>query len=94
MSISIDDVQSMAKLARLNLDDDTEKLFAKQFADIINYMNVLSEVDTENVQPLYSPATHNTPLRPDEAHAKCTRQDVLQNSPSQDEQYFVVPRIV
>ncbi len=94
MPISIDDVQGMAKLARLSLDAQTQELFAKQFADIINYMEILSEVDTENIPPLYSPSMHNAPLRADEVHVRCSRQEVLQNAPSDNEQYFVVPRIV
>ncbi len=94
MPISAKDVQRMASLARLDVDEATQELFAKQFADIISYMDVLAEVDTTNVEAMYSPSLHATPLREDVANNKADRQDVLRNAPNTDGQYFIVPRIV
>ena len=94
MPITQEDVRHMAQLARLDIDDSTQDLFTRQFADILTYMDALGQVDTSNVEPLYSPAQHVGPLRPDAAHNKRERQDVLANAPEKDEEYFVVPRIV
>ncbi len=94
MPISTKDVERMASLARLNIDQETKELFAKQFADIINYMDILAEVDTSKAEAMYSPALHATPMREDEAKQRATRQEVLSNAPQTDGQYFVVPRIV
>ncbi len=93
-NISIEDVQHMASLAKLEITEETTKLFATQFADILSYMDTLSPIDTQNIEPLYSPVTFDASLREDVAHNKAERKDVLSNSPKEDEQYFVVPRIV
>ena len=94
MPITKDDVQHMADLARLRVDDATQELFTRQFADILTYMDVLAKVNTDNVQPLYSPALHASPVREDKAEQRRERADVLSNAPVQDGQYFIVPRIV
>ena len=63
-------------------------------ADIIAYMDILAEVDTSAVEPLYSPVEHSTPYRADEPVQKNMHSDVLANAPETDGQFFVVPRIV
>ncbi len=94
MAITTEDVQRMASLARLNIDEPTQELFAKQFADIISYMDILSGVDTTGVEPLYSPVLHDALLREDAVKNTDKRADVLSNAPKSDGQYFIVPRIV
>ncbi len=94
MAITKEDVQRMASLARLNIDAPTQELFAKQFADIISYMDILSEVDTKGAEPLYSPVLHDAVLREDGVKNEDKREAVLGNAPKSDGQYFVVPRIV
>ncbi|WP_027185112.1 Asp-tRNA(Asn)/Glu-tRNA(Gln) amidotransferase subunit GatC [Desulfovibrio inopinatus] len=94
MNISKDEAAKVAKLARLRLDDDKLALFAGQMDDILGHMAVLNELDTENVDPLYSPVAHSTPYRKDEAFKTTERSDVLANAPEDDGQFFIVPRIV
>ncbi len=94
MPITTQDVQRMAALARLNIDASTQELFAKQFADIISYMDILAEVDVQGVEPLYSPVLHDAQLRVDAVKNEDNRQGVLSNAPQSDGQYFIVPRIV
>jgi Molecular chaperone len=57
-------------------------------------MDVLARVDTNEVEPLYSPAQHPGPLREDVAARKRERTEVLANAPEADGEYFIVPRIV
>ncbi len=57
-------------------------------------MEVLGGVDTEGVEPLYSPVQHSDASREDAACNRRTREEVLRNAPEQDGQYFIVPRIV
>ena len=94
MPITRDDVRHMAQLARLDVDEATQDMFARQFGDILTYMDTLSRVDTTGVEPLYSPALHAGPVRPDVAQNRRQREDVLANAPEQNGEYFVVPRIV
>lgn len=97
MPISSDDVIKMASLARLHVDAPTQERFARQFGDILQYMDVLRGVDTEGVEPLYSPVQHETATRPDVARSHDSaphRAEVLANAPHKDDTYFVVPRVV
>ncbi len=94
MSLGKEEVQRVAKLARLRpAQEDVERLSA-QFGDILSYMERLNAIDTSQVEPMYSPVEYAGRLRPDEACATCTREEVLQNSPEPDEQFYVVPRVV
>lgn len=93
-TISPEEVAHMAALSRLSVSEEEQALFARQFGDILGYMDVLAQVDTENVQPLYSPAQHTAAGREDQAVSRRSRQEVLANAPEQDGEYFIVPRIV
>jgi len=94
MKISPEDVAKIAKLSRLDLPQEKLELFAGQLGDILDYMDKLGELDTDNVEPMYSPVEHTTVLRKDEARKDYTREEVLSNAPEQDGKFFIVPRIV
>ena len=51
MSISIQDVEHVAKLARLELSEEEKAKFAEQLGAILKYAQKLNELDTENVPP-------------------------------------------
>lgn len=94
MPISSEDAAKVAKLARLRLDDDKLEHFAGQMDGILAYMETLGSVDTAGVEPLYSPVTHETPMRDDVASKGCSRDQILANAPATDGQFFIVPKIV
>ncbi|WP_243547123.1 Asp-tRNA(Asn)/Glu-tRNA(Gln) amidotransferase subunit GatC [Pseudodesulfovibrio tunisiensis] len=94
MKISPEEVDKVARLARLDLPREKVELFAGQLGDILDYMDKLGELDTSDVDPMYSPVEHTTVLRKDEVKKEYSREDVLSNAPEQDGQFFVVPRIV
>jgi aspartyl-tRNA(Asn)/glutamyl-tRNA(Gln) amidotransferase subunit C len=94
MKISPEEVAKVASLSRLDLPEDKLELFAGQLGDILGYMDKLGELDTDEVEPLYSPVRHTTVLRRDEARKDYRREEILANAPEQDGQFFIVPRIV
>ncbi|WP_319582165.1 Asp-tRNA(Asn)/Glu-tRNA(Gln) amidotransferase subunit GatC [uncultured Pseudodesulfovibrio sp.] len=94
MKISPEEVAKVASLSRLDLPEDKLELFAGQLGDILAYMDKLGELDTDEVEPLYSPVKHTTVLRKDEARKDYKREEILANAPKQDGQFFIVPRIV
>ena len=94
MSITPERVAQIAKLARLELDDEKQRLFAGQFEDILKYMDTLNELDTTGIAPLYSPVEQPTPLRKDAAVKRFDRADIVANAPETDGQFFIVPKIV
>lgn len=92
--LSIETVRHMAKLSRLIIDEGEEKLFAHQFGQIVGHMNVLNQVDTTGIEPLYNPCQHAGATRADEACNLRTCQEMLANAPETDGACFLVPRIV
>ncbi|RRD70907.1 MULTISPECIES: Asp-tRNA(Asn)/Glu-tRNA(Gln) amidotransferase subunit GatC [unclassified Desulfovibrio] len=93
-NVTHQDVAHMAELSRLHASPEEQTLFARQFGDILAYMDVLESVNTEGVEPLYSPALHTGFLRDDVPHRTRTREEVLGTAPETDGEYFLVPRIV
>jgi len=55
MSITLNDVEKIAELARLRITDQEKNKFTEQLNIILEYMNKLNEVDTTNVEPLSHP---------------------------------------
>ena len=93
-SLGPEAVAHMAALSRLAVNPEEEALFARQFADILGYMDVLSRVDTSQTEPLFSPVLHEGITREDMAHNRRSHDQVLGNAPEADGQCFIVPRIV
>ncbi len=94
MKISPQEVAKVAKLARLELTDETIAQYSAQLGDILGYMDKLGELDTASVEPMYTPVDHTTVLREDEVKKLVPREDILKNAPETDGAFFIVPRIV
>jgi len=94
MSISKEDVAKIATLSRLSLEENKLDQFSDQLSGILKYMQKLNELETTNVEPLYSPVDQTTVLREDVVEKKFTREELLANAPEDDGQYLIVPRII
>ncbi len=97
MAISNTDLEHLCQLAKLSLDEKIQEKLTGQLKDILNYMDTLSEVDTKNVEPLYSPVLRQSNLcytREDLAKLTQSPESILANAPQTDGNYFIVPRIV
>lgn len=88
------DMAYLSRLSRLSPDEATLAKFGAQCGDILKYMDILSEIDTSGIEPLYSPVSHEKVTRPDQEERRWDRAQVLANAPESDGQFFVVPRIV
>ena len=87
------DVEHVAKLARLELSEDEKEKFTKHFSDILEYFNQLSEVNTENVEPMAQPIPLVNVLREDKVELPYTRDELLKNAPLEEDGFFKVPKI-
>lgn len=92
--VSSAEVRHMAELSRLIISEEEEKLFRRQFGDILGHVDVLSGIDTKGVEPLYSPVQHSGLTREDFERDIRTRTEILANAPETDGECFIVPRIV
>ncbi|SMO83116.1 Asp-tRNA(Asn)/Glu-tRNA(Gln) amidotransferase subunit GatC [Gracilimonas mengyeensis] len=94
MSVTEKDVRYMAGLARLQLSEEEVKTFKEDMNDILGYMDLLEEVDTENVEPLEHVIELESRLRKDEAKEPLAHEDALKNAPDADSDYFRVPKVI
>jgi len=94
MKISPEKALAIATLARLEISPDQAASLSVQMDDILGYMDKLNELDTTNVEPMYTPVDEPGFLRTDEVVKELSRADILRNAPESDGEYFIVPRIV
>src|SRR3990170_8148452 len=65
-------VKEIASLARLDLTNEETKTFVSQFKDILEYVSILNEVDTDDVPPAYLSSANQSVTREDEVQEKQT----------------------
>ena len=92
--ISEQEVRKIAELSRLSLSSDELKKRTEDMNNILNYMDTLNEIDTDNVEELYNVNDMNNPLRDDTFEQSLEKKDVLKNSPSSNDDYIEVPLTV
>jgi aspartyl-tRNA(Asn)/glutamyl-tRNA(Gln) amidotransferase subunit C len=94
MTIDLKTIKHISKLSRISVDDEKAKKLAGDMNSIFDFIEKLNELDTDNVEPLTSVAETTLKLRVDEVKSGNIREDVLKNSPDENEDFFVVPRVV
>jgi aspartyl-tRNA(Asn)/glutamyl-tRNA(Gln) amidotransferase subunit C len=87
------DVTYVADLARLRLSPEEIATFQKQLGDVLGYVSQLSEVDVSHVSSSGAPDLKNA-LRSDTLAPSLTPAAALANAPRQDNNLFVVPRMI
>ena len=94
MSVTIKDVEHVAKLARLEFTQDEKKMFTRQLNQILEYMEKLNELDTTNVEPLSHVIELNNIFREDKVRASYPAEEILKNAPVKTEKFFKVPKVI
>ncbi|MCR6545729.1 Asp-tRNA(Asn)/Glu-tRNA(Gln) amidotransferase subunit GatC [Dehalobacterium formicoaceticum] len=92
--ITIKDVEHVALLARLELSQEEKEMYTEQLNLILNHIDKLEELDTENVPPTAHVLSLQNVLREDEVYPSLERAAVLENGPNTEKGQFKVPRIV
>jgi len=91
--IEIKDVEHVAKLARLELDEDEKVKFSKQLGDILKYVEMMNEVDTTGVEPMSHSIDFSNVMREDIERYDATREELMANAPDVESDFFKVPKI-
>ena len=94
MAIDLKTVKHISKLARISLDDKKAKKLAGDLNSIFDFIEKLNELKTDNIEPLTSIAKTTLKLRSDEIKSKNIKEQILKNSPEDNEDFFVVPKVV
>ena len=94
MTIDLKTKKHISKLSRISVDDAKANKLAGDLNSIFDFIEKLNELNTDNVEPLTSVAETTLKLRADVVKSENIRDQILKNSPEENEDFFVVPRVV
>ena len=94
MSIDLKAVKHISKLSRISIDDQKAKKLEKDLNSIFKWIEQLNKLNTDKVEPLTSVAETKLRFRKDQVLSNNLRDDILKNSPKDNKDYFVVPKVV
>lgn len=94
MTLSVDDVRRIARLARLALSDDEAAATRAQLGSVFDLIERLQAVDTEGVEPMTHPQPMGLRLRSDEVTEPDRREDFQRVAPSVEQGLYLVPRVI
>ena len=94
IAIDLKTVKHISKLARISLDNEKAKKLAGDLNSIFKFIEKLNKLNTNKVEPLTSIAETTLKLRTDEVKSENIRDQILKNSPNENKDFFVVPKVV
>ncbi len=94
MGISRAQVEKVALLARLELSDAELGKMTTQLAQIVEYVEILGELDTDQIPPMAHPLDLRNVFAADQVRPSLDRSEALQNAPAQDGQCYLVPPVL
>ncbi len=93
MALTRNQVEHVAKLARLSLTDQEKVAFTEQLSRILEHVESLNRLETADVPPTYHAVALQNVLREDKPHTSLDRAKVLSQAPEAEEGCFKVPKI-
>tara|TARA_B100001013_G_scaffold126947_1_gene73967 strand:+ start:170 stop:457 length:288 start_codon:yes stop_codon:yes gene_type:complete len=87
-------VKKIASLSKINVDEGDVEKFSKELSKIINWVEKLNEVKTENIKPVTNPSDIKIPTREDKVNDGKIEEKILKNAPEKKGGYFTVPKVV
>ena len=94
MSVSPEQVRHIAKLARIALSEEELERIGPELNNILGWVEQLSEVDTDGVEPLATVIEQKMRLRDDVVDDGNVRDKVLSNAPDAQHGFFAVPKVI
>ena len=94
MSLTREEVEKVSLLGRLQLTDAEVDKMATQLSQIIDYFELLNELDTEGVEPMAHAVELHNVFADDEPGMSLPRDLVLSNAPKRDEECYRVPAVL
>ncbi len=94
MSLTRADVEKVSLLARLRLSDSELDAMTVHLGKIVGYVEQLSELNTDGIEPMAHAVELTNVFRPDEVQPSLPRADALSNAPHHDDEYYLVPAVL
>ncbi len=92
--IDIKTVDEIAHLARLEFDDEAKQGIITDMNRMLDFVDKLNEVNTDNVEPLIYMTQEQNVLREDVPQITLTQKEALKNAPQKDTDYFKAPKVI
>ena len=93
MKVEKEEVRNIAKLAKLEFSEEELNRFQKELSVILEYMEKLNRLDTENIEPKYYVFQQDTLFREDKPNNKFSKEEALKNAPKRTDDFFLVPKV-
>ncbi len=94
MSLARAEVERVSLLARLELTETELTAMTEQLGQVLGYMDLLSELDTKDVEPMAHAVELSNVFRPDELRASYDRAEMLARAPHADSEFYLVPAVL
>ena len=94
MSIDLKTIKHISKLSRISVDEKKAEKLAGDLNSIFKFIEKLNELNTDNIEPLTSVVETTLKFRSDEVKNQNIREQIIKNSPEDNEDFFVVPKVV
>ena len=94
MPIDKNQVKKVAKLSRISLDDSKLESLSNDLISILNFVEQLNKLDTNEIKPLTSIIDKSLDTRDDAVSDGQIKDQILKNSPEKNEDFFIVPKVV
>jgi aspartyl-tRNA(Asn)/glutamyl-tRNA(Gln) amidotransferase subunit C len=94
MGITRKDIEKVALLSRLQLTEEEVGAMAEQLGQILQYVDQLSQVNTEGVEPMAHAIERQNVFRSDEVAPSLPREEALANAPHHDSRGYLVPAVL
>ncbi|MDO4178074.1 MAG: Asp-tRNA(Asn)/Glu-tRNA(Gln) amidotransferase subunit GatC [Phascolarctobacterium sp.] len=94
MKVTAEDVKHIATLSRLTVPESEMEKFTEQFNQIINYADILQQIDTTDIEPTAHVLPVANVLREDVVQEGVSHEAAMQNAPAVHNDGFKVPRVI
>ena len=84
----------ISKLSRISVEETKAEKLADDLNSIFKFIEKLNELKTDDVEPLTSVAETTLRLREDEVKSENIKEEIIKNSPKDNKDFFVVPKVV
>lgn len=88
------EVAHIASLSKLHFSENELDSFAKEFTELVSYVNIINDLEIESVEPLEQIVSTDGLLRVDEGRPSLTTKEALLNAPKKSDTFFKVPKVI
>ncbi|MBN1465344.1 Asp-tRNA(Asn)/Glu-tRNA(Gln) amidotransferase subunit GatC [candidate division KSB1 bacterium] len=92
--VTVEQVENIARLAKLSFAEGDKVRLVEQFNQILNYMSKLNELDTSDVEPTYNVLALRNVMRKDEVKTWLSQEEAIANAPASNHGFFSVPKVI